>query len=97
MSQVHDAMDPARQVATVHGRGGLVMFWVAFCWQFCGCLVLVPSSLNTIRYVQLLSDHCHPFMSSCYEMEYSSEKIALLVGPRWVLSGWMSIPLTSLS
>ncbi|GBN54314.1 hypothetical protein AVEN_188180-1, partial [Araneus ventricosus] len=33
---------------------------------FLGSLVLVPTSLNAIRYVELLDDHLHPFMLCCH-------------------------------
>ncbi|GBM53755.1 Transposable element Tcb2 transposase [Araneus ventricosus] len=61
--QVHEAMDPACQVGTVQGHGGSIMVWGVFSWQF---LVLVPTSLNAIRYVELLGDHLHPLMLYCH-------------------------------
>ncbi|GBN80547.1 Transposable element Tcb2 transposase [Araneus ventricosus] len=59
-------MDPACQVGTVQGRGGSIMVWGVFSWQFLGSLVLVPISLNAIRYVELLGGHLYPFMLYCH-------------------------------
>ncbi|GBL95819.1 hypothetical protein AVEN_738-1 [Araneus ventricosus] len=55
-------MDLACQVSTVQGHGGSIMVCGVFSWQFWGSLLLVPTSLNVIRYVELLCDHLHPFM-----------------------------------
>ncbi|GBN83292.1 Transposable element Tcb2 transposase [Araneus ventricosus] len=60
--QAHEAVDPAYKVGTVQGHGGSIMVWGVSSWQFLGSLVLVPTSLNAIRYVELLGDHLHPFM-----------------------------------
>ncbi|GBN69268.1 Transposable element Tcb2 transposase [Araneus ventricosus] len=60
--QAHEAVDPACQVGTVQGHGASIMVWGVFSWQFLGSLVLVPTSLSAIRYVELLGDHLHPFM-----------------------------------
>ncbi|GBO18416.1 Transposable element Tcb2 transposase [Araneus ventricosus] len=59
-------MDPACQVGTVQGLGGPIMVWGVFSWQFLGSLVLVPTSLNAIQYVELMGDHLHPFMLYCH-------------------------------
>ncbi|GBM04891.1 hypothetical protein AVEN_252830-1 [Araneus ventricosus] len=64
--QAHEAMDPACQVGTVQGHGGSIMVWGVLSWQILGSLVLVPTSLNEIRYVKLLGDHLHPFMLYCH-------------------------------
>ncbi|GFU02410.1 transposable element Tcb2 transposase [Trichonephila clavipes] len=37
-----------------------------FSWHCLGSLVHVPTSLNEIRYVELLGDHLHPFMLFYY-------------------------------
>ncbi|GFY18211.1 uncharacterized protein TNCV_2046171 [Trichonephila clavipes] len=42
-----------------HGLG-------CFSWHCLGSLVRVPTSLNAIRYVELLSDHLHSLMLFCY-------------------------------
>ncbi|GBM39678.1 hypothetical protein AVEN_104897-1 [Araneus ventricosus] len=42
-----------------HGLG-------CFLLQFLGSLVLVPTSLSAIRYVELMGDHLHPFMLYCH-------------------------------
>ncbi|GBN78416.1 hypothetical protein AVEN_275413-1 [Araneus ventricosus] len=59
-------MDTACQVGTIQGHGGSIMVWSVFSWQFLGSLILVPTSLNVIRYVELLGDHLHPFMLYCH-------------------------------
>ncbi|GBN16435.1 Transposable element Tcb2 transposase [Araneus ventricosus] len=59
-------MDPARQIGTVQGHGGLIMVWGVFSSQFLGSLVLVPTSLDAIRYIEFLGDHLHPFMLYCH-------------------------------
>ncbi|GBM29445.1 Transposable element Tcb2 transposase [Araneus ventricosus] len=59
-------MDPACQVGTVQGHSVSIMVWGVFSWQFLGSSVLVSTSLNTIRYVELLGDHLHPFMLYCH-------------------------------
>ncbi|GBL82581.1 Transposable element Tc1 transposase [Araneus ventricosus] len=64
--QAHEAMDNACQVGTVQGHGGSIMVWGVFSWQFLGSLVLVPTSLNAIRFVEFLGDHLHPFMLYCH-------------------------------
>ncbi|GBN10774.1 Transposable element Tcb2 transposase [Araneus ventricosus] len=64
--QAHEAMDSACQVGTVQGHGGSFMVWGVLSWQFLGSLVLVPTSLNVIRYAELLGDHLHPFMLYCH-------------------------------
>ncbi|GBN96359.1 hypothetical protein AVEN_271571-1 [Araneus ventricosus] len=92
-------MDPACQVGTLQGHGGSIIVWGVFSWQFSGSLVLVPTSLNAIRYVELLGDPLHSFMLYCHQhgMEYSSKTTAPLTGAGCLLPGWMRIPLTSLS
>jgi len=64
--QAHEAMDPTCQVGTVQGHGGSILVWGVFSWHCLGSLVCVPTSVNAIRYVELLSDHLHPFMLFCY-------------------------------
>ncbi|GFV65302.1 transposable element Tc1 transposase [Trichonephila clavipes] len=60
--QVHETMDPACQVGTVHGPGSLIMVRGVFSWYHLGSLVRGPISLNAIRYVELLRD---PFIRLC--------------------------------
>ncbi|GBO01235.1 Transposable element Tcb2 transposase [Araneus ventricosus] len=62
----HEAIDPACQLGTVQGHGGSVMVWGVFSWQFLGFLVLVPTSLDAIRYVELLGDYLRPFILYCH-------------------------------
>ncbi|GBN06602.1 hypothetical protein AVEN_7474-1 [Araneus ventricosus] len=49
--QAHEVMDPECQVGTVHGHVGSIMVWGVFFWLFLGSLVLIPTSLNAIRYI----------------------------------------------
>ncbi|GBM55978.1 Transposable element Tcb2 transposase [Araneus ventricosus] len=63
--QAHEAMDPGCQVGTLQGHGGSIMVWGVFSWQFLESLVPLPTSLNAIRYVELLGDNLHPFMLYC--------------------------------
>ncbi|GBO39366.1 hypothetical protein AVEN_69439-1 [Araneus ventricosus] len=64
--QAHEAMDNACQVGTVQGHGGSIMVWCVSSWQFSASLVLVPTSLNPIWFVELLGDHLHPFTLYCH-------------------------------
>ncbi|GBN46481.1 Transposable element Tcb2 transposase [Araneus ventricosus] len=64
--QPQEVMDPSCHVGTVQGHGGSIMVWGVFSWQFLESLVLIPTSLNAIRYVELLGDHLHPFMLYCH-------------------------------
>ncbi|GFT89776.1 transposable element Tcb2 transposase [Trichonephila clavipes] len=62
----HEAMDFAYQIGTVQGHGGSIMVWGILSWHCLGSLVRVPTSLNAIRYVELMGDHLHPLMLFCY-------------------------------
>lgn len=42
------------------------MVWGVFSWLFWGSLVIVPPSLNAIRYVEILGDHLYSFMASSH-------------------------------
>ncbi|GFW92019.1 transposable element Tcb2 transposase [Trichonephila clavipes] len=68
--QAHEAMDPACQVGTLQELGGSIMVWGVFLWHCLEYLVRVPTSLNAIRYVELLDDHLQPFMLFCYPHGY---------------------------
>ncbi|GBN74954.1 hypothetical protein AVEN_7904-1 [Araneus ventricosus] len=59
-------MDSACQVVTVQGHGCQIMVSGVFNWQFLVSLVLVPTSYNVIRYVELLGDLLHPFIFYCH-------------------------------
>lgn len=52
------------QVAALQGHGGSVMAVIS--WAFLRSLVFILISLNAIRYVELLGDHLHPFLSFCH-------------------------------
>ncbi|GFY15781.1 transposable element Tcb2 transposase [Trichonephila clavipes] len=58
-------MGPACQIGTVQGHGGSIMDWGVFSGHCLGSLLHVSTSLNAIRYVELLGDHLHPFMLLC--------------------------------
>ncbi|GBM15452.1 hypothetical protein AVEN_142115-1 [Araneus ventricosus] len=64
--QAHEAMDFACQVGTVQGHDGSIMVWGVLSLKFLGSFVLVPTSLNAIRYVELKGDHLHLFMLYCH-------------------------------
>ncbi|GFU55636.1 transposable element Tcb2 transposase [Trichonephila clavipes] len=64
--QAREAMDPACQVRIVQGHCGSVMIWDVYLGHCLGSLVRVPTSLNEIRYVELLGDHFYPLMLFCY-------------------------------
>ncbi|GFW16362.1 glycine receptor subunit alpha-3 [Trichonephila clavipes] len=57
--QAHGTMDSVCQVSTVQSHGVSVMIWGVSSYQF---LVLVPTSLNAIQYIELLGDHLHQLM-----------------------------------
>ncbi|GFU52192.1 transposable element Tc1 transposase [Trichonephila clavipes] len=65
--QAHEAIDPACQVGTLQGHGGLIMVWGVFSWHFLVSLVHIPTSFNAIWYLELLGDYLHPFMLFCYQ------------------------------
>ncbi|GFT65897.1 transposable element Tc1 transposase [Trichonephila clavipes] len=86
--QAHKAVDPAYQVGTVQERGDSIMVWGVSSGHCLGSLAHVPTSLNAIRYVELLVDHLHPFMLLCYpdgngdvlQDNYTSHKSRLIIG-----------------
>ncbi|GFU50337.1 transposable element Tcb2 transposase [Trichonephila clavipes] len=59
-------MGPASKDGTVQGHGGLIIIWDVFWWPCLGSLVRVLTSLNAIRYEELMGDHLHPFLLFCY-------------------------------
>ncbi|GFX54724.1 hypothetical protein TNCV_2822451 [Trichonephila clavipes] len=49
-------------------KGMVAQSWSggAFSWYCLGSLGRVPTTLNAIRYIELLGDHLNPFMLFCY-------------------------------
>ncbi|GFT12213.1 transposable element Tcb2 transposase [Trichonephila clavipes] len=56
-------MDPTCQQGTVQAGGGSVMVWGVFIWRDMGPLIRPHTTLAGDRYVSILSDHLHPFIS----------------------------------
>ncbi|GFQ97004.1 DDE_3 domain-containing protein [Trichonephila clavata] len=48
---------------TVQGGGGSVMVWGLCSWPEMGPLILLDSTITGQRYVNILSNHMHSFMS----------------------------------
>ncbi|GFW41958.1 transposable element Tcb1 transposase [Trichonephila clavipes] len=48
---------------TVKAGGGSVMVWAVCSWRDMGPLIRLDTTLAGDRYVSILSDHLHPFMS----------------------------------
>ena len=61
--QPHESMDPTCQQGTVQAGGGSVMVWGVCSWRDMGPLIRLDTTLTGDRYVSILSDHLHPFMS----------------------------------
>ncbi|GFV40518.1 transposable element Tc1 transposase [Trichonephila clavipes] len=95
----HKVMDPACQVGTVQGYGGVAQSWSGlFLWPCLGSLARVPTSFNAIRCVELLGHHPDPFMLFCYPHRNGVfQQNNCTSRPGWLLAGWMSIPLTFMS
>ncbi|GFY27391.1 transposable element Tcb2 transposase [Trichonephila clavipes] len=56
-------MDPTCQQMTVQVSGGSVMIWDVCSWRDMGPLISLDTTLTGDRYVSILSDLLHPFMS----------------------------------
>ncbi|GFT25321.1 transposable element Tcb2 transposase [Trichonephila clavipes] len=61
--QPHESMDFICQQGTVQVGGGSVMVWCVCSWRDMGPLIRIDTNLTSGRYVSILSDHLHPFMS----------------------------------
>ncbi|GFX59783.1 uncharacterized protein TNCV_1778221 [Trichonephila clavipes] len=57
-------MDPTCQQRTVQAGGGSVMVWSVCSWCDMGPLIRLDTTLTSDRYVSILSDLLHPFMST---------------------------------
>ncbi|GFX33141.1 transposable element Tcb2 transposase [Trichonephila clavipes] len=56
-------MDPTCQQGTVEADGGSEMVWGVCSWRDMGSLIRLDTTLVGDRYIMVLSDHLHPFMS----------------------------------
>ncbi|GFT21117.1 uncharacterized protein TNCV_2582001 [Trichonephila clavipes] len=56
-------MDPTCQQGTVQAGGGSGMVWGMCSWRDMGPLIGLDTTLTGDKYVSILSDHLHPFMS----------------------------------
>ncbi|GFW54354.1 transposable element Tcb2 transposase [Trichonephila clavipes] len=93
-------MDHPCQVGTVQGHGGSIMVWGVSLWHCLGSLVRVATSLDAIRYVELLGDHHHQLMLFCYPHGIGIFQQDNCTSHKSRLStGWLDehIPLTFLS
>jgi len=61
----NEDMDPSCLVTTVQAGGGCVMVWGMFSWHTLGPLVPIGHHLNATAYLNIVSDHVHPFMATC--------------------------------
>ncbi len=62
----HESMDPSCLVSMVQAAAGSVMVWGIFSWHTLGPLVPIEHCLNTKAYLNIVSDHVHPFMTTVY-------------------------------
>ncbi|GFX77263.1 transposable element Tcb2 transposase [Trichonephila clavipes] len=61
--QHHESMDPTCQQGTVQTGKGSVMVWSVCSWRDMELLIRLDTTLTGDRYVSVLSDHLHQFMS----------------------------------
>jgi len=62
----NENMDPSCLVTTVQAGGGGLMVWGMFSWHTLGPLVPIWHCLNATAYLNIVSDHVHPFMATLY-------------------------------
>ncbi|GFY10183.1 transposable element Tcb2 transposase [Trichonephila clavipes] len=66
------------------------MVWGVFSRHCLESLVRTPNSLNAIWYIELLGDHLHPFMLSCYPhgngvfQQYNCTSHKYRLAPGWL-------------
>ncbi len=53
-------------VSVVQAGGGGVKVWGIFSWHTLGPLVPIEHCLNVTAYLNIVSDHVHPFMTTVY-------------------------------
>ncbi|GFU38333.1 transposable element Tcb2 transposase [Trichonephila clavipes] len=61
--QPHESMDPTCLPGTVQAGGGSVIAWGICGWHDMAPLIRLDTTLIDDKYVSILSDHLHPFMS----------------------------------
>ncbi|GFX91827.1 transposable element Tcb2 transposase [Trichonephila clavipes] len=61
--QPRESMDPTCPQGTIQIGGDFVMVWGLCSWRDMGPLIRLDMTLTSDRYVSILSDHLHPFMS----------------------------------
>ncbi|GFW36471.1 transposable element Tcb2 transposase [Trichonephila clavipes] len=61
--QPPESMEPTCQLGTVQAGGGSVMVCGVCSWRDIEPLIRLDTTLKGDRYVSILSDHLHPFMS----------------------------------
>ncbi len=59
-------MDPSCLVSKVQAVGGGVMVLGIFSWHTLGSLVPIEHCLNATVYLNIVTDHVHPFMTTVY-------------------------------
>ncbi|GFV25266.1 transposable element Tcb2 transposase [Trichonephila clavipes] len=59
----YESMDPTCQQGTVQADGGSVIVWGVCSWRDMEPLIRLDTTLIGDRYVSILSNHLHPFMS----------------------------------
>ncbi|GFX28986.1 transposable element Tcb2 transposase [Trichonephila clavipes] len=59
----HEFMDPTCQQGTVQAGGGSMIVRGVYSWRDMGPLIRLDTTLTGVRYVSILSNHLHPFMS----------------------------------
>lgn len=60
----NENMDPSCLVTTVQAGGGGLMVWEMFSWHALGSLVPIGHRSNATGYLNIVSDHVHPFMTT---------------------------------
>ncbi|GBM83625.1 hypothetical protein AVEN_83791-1 [Araneus ventricosus] len=56
-------LDPVCQQGTIQSGGASVMVWDVCSWRDMGLLIRLETTLTSDRYLSILSDHLHSFMS----------------------------------
>ncbi|GFU06255.1 transposable element Tcb2 transposase [Trichonephila clavipes] len=64
--QPHESRDPTCQQGTVQAGEGSVMVWGVCSWPDMGPLVRLGTTLSGDRFVSILSEQLHPFMSTVH-------------------------------
>ncbi len=64
----HESMDPSCLASMVQAGGGGVMVWGIFSWHTLGPLAPIEHRLNATAYLNIVTDHVHPFMTTVYHL-----------------------------